>query len=121
MRSEHSFVVNTAVKIYLNAVDAYDSWQIDHIMPRNNDSDNDHIDNLALSCKTCNFAKSNSTTEALLSSSTRQEQIEEARRIIWERRAQKEVTLMKVKEFAHLLLTHNNEKTVSSHSTGHRQ
>jgi 5-methylcytosine-specific restriction endonuclease McrA len=99
-------------KNLLESVDAYDSWQIDHIMPRNDNSDNEDLENLALSCKTCNFAKCHSTTEALLNSSTRQKKIEEARRIIWERRAQKELTLMKVKEFAHLLLAHNNEKTV---------
>ena len=98
-------------KNLLESVDSYDSWQIDHIIPRNDDPNNEYVENLALTCKTCNFAKRHSTTEALLNSETRKDKIEEARRMVWERRSQKEVTLMKVKEFAHLLLV-NNPKTV---------
>ena len=94
-------------KNLLESVDTYDSWQIDHIIPRNDDPNNEVIENLALTCKTCNFVKRHTTTEALLKSSTRQSKINEARKIVWERRAQKEVTLMKVRELANLLLVNN--------------
>ena len=94
-------------KNLIESVDSYDSWQIDHIIPRNDDPSNEEIDNLALTCKTCNFAKRHSSTDALLKGKTRKDKIVEARRIVWERRSRKEATLMKVKEFAHLLLAKN--------------
>jgi 5-methylcytosine-specific restriction endonuclease McrA len=99
-------------KDLLESVDAYDSWQIDHIIPKNDEPANEHTDNLALSCKTCNFAKRHSKTELLLKGANRSEKIEEARKIVWERRAKKEITLMKVRELADLLLAFENEKTV---------
>ena len=99
-------------KNLLESVDAYDSWQIDHIIPRNDDPENEDIENKALTCKTCNFAKRHSATEALLNCTSRQERIDEARKIVWDRRAQKEVTLMKVRELAHLLLANASAKNV---------
>ena len=37
----------------LASIEDYDSWQIDHIIPNKNDD----RENLAVSCKTCNFIK----------------------------------------------------------------
>jgi len=87
-------------KNLLQSVDSYDSWQIDHIVP---DGSRDP-ENLALSCKTCNFAKRHTTISELSNYSSRNEKIEQARQIVWERRTKKEINLMKVREFARLLL-----------------
>lgn len=95
-------------KSFLDSVDAYDSWQIDHIVPNGDNSEA----NLALACKTCNFAKRHSKKEQLEKCKSRNEKIELARQIVWERRARKEITLMKVRKFAQLLLMRNESNIV---------
>ena len=71
-------------KDLLASVDAYDSWQVDHIVPSSKKGD-DHFDNLALACKTCNFMKRNRTPAG----ATRGERIADAARHIQLARAEK--------------------------------
>lgn len=41
----------------LASVDAYDSWQTDHVVPISKGGGETDFDNLALSCRTCNMLK----------------------------------------------------------------
>ena len=94
-----SFCCEYCGKDLLMSVDSYDSWQIDHIIPNGDDD----LENLALSCKTCNFIKRHTKTEKLENAEKRESRINEARRIINERRMKKENTLMKVRELAYVI------------------
>ncbi len=87
-------------KYLLESVDIYDSWQLDHIVPNGNDAS----ENIALACKTCNFAKRNSGEGELEKCNTRSEKIELAKNIILERRSRKEANLNKVRSFAKQLI-----------------
>ncbi len=66
------------------SVDAYDSWQVDHIVPSSKDGDG-HFDNLAVACKTCNFMKRNRTPDG----ETRSARIADAAKYIQLARARK--------------------------------
>lgn len=48
----------------LASVDDYDAWQVDHILPQSKGGPDD-FENLAVSCKTCNFMKRNVVPEGL--------------------------------------------------------
>lgn len=69
----------------LASVDDYDAWQVDHILPQSKGGPDDP-DNLAVSCKTCNFLKRNVVPEGLdrharLRNATVQIQISRARKL----------------------------------------
>lgn len=83
----------------LDSVNSYDSWQIDHIVP----VDNNDFENLALTCKTCNFIKRHSAKDELDSLLSRSEKIEHAKKLISERRFRKEATLKLILELASLI------------------
>ena len=68
----------------LASVDDYDAWQKDHIIPLSRDGETEK-ENLAVSCKTCNFIK----RDYLPLGSTREERIADARRLIQIERATK--------------------------------
>ncbi len=76
-------------KDLLTNVDAYDSWQKDHIVPNGGDG----VDNLAVSCRTCNFVKRKTDPSIGLDSPDRAALIRAARLIVQERRQEKELIL----------------------------
>jgi len=86
-------------KDLLDSVDSYDSWQIDHIVP-NGDGD---YENLAIACKTCNFAKRHSCRDELEDCSSRDEKIALAKKMIEGRRDRKEEILDSVRKMANLI------------------
>ena len=98
-------------KYLLESIEAYDSWQIDHIVPNRDNSP----ENLALTCKICNFAKRHSGRKELEQCKTRSERIKCAQQIISERISQKKINLAKVKEFAALLMKEKIEHDTASH------
>ncbi|GHA12842.1 hypothetical protein GCM10008090_23150 [Arenicella chitinivorans] len=85
-------------KDLLESIDAYDSWQIDHIVP---DGNND-FDNLALTCKLCNFTKRHSAKDELALCTSREEKIDLAKSLIAKRKIKKEETLALVQELKNL-------------------
>ena len=88
-------------KYLLSDVDTYDSWQIDHIVP-NGDGD---IDNLAVSCKTCNFIKSNTDPTETATNQDRQSLIIAAKELIIKKREVKETKLNRTVEAVNALST----------------
>lgn len=92
-------------KYLLESVDVYDSWQIDHIVPNGNNDPS----NLALTCKTCNFAKRHSRKKELEKCKSRSEKIGLAKKIVSERRANKDATLQKVRDFASELMRNKDK------------
>ena len=80
------------------SVNDYDSWQVDHILPRVDDRDG--LWNLALSCKTCNYLKRHSIPTTVIDPRVdRAGAIDAVRALIDERRArkQKQVDFLKQK------------------------
>jgi 5-methylcytosine-specific restriction endonuclease McrA len=73
-------------KYLLASYEDYDQWQIDHIVP---DGNNDP-ENLALSCKLCNFVKRHTSPTTLTTKTDRESLINAARQIVAERRKIKE-------------------------------
>jgi 5-methylcytosine-specific restriction endonuclease McrA len=72
-------------KDLLASVDYYDQFQIDHIVP----NDDNNIDNLALSCRLCNFMKRNTDPSDKIKDKTRENLLSNAKKIINERRTLK--------------------------------
>ena len=73
----------------LRDIDAYESLQKDHIVPRRDDG----VDNLAVSCKTCNFLKRRTDPSIGLDDSDRTALVKAARSIVQERRRAKQSIL----------------------------
>lgn len=71
----------------------YDSWQIDHVMPSSKGGIHEY-DNMAVSCKTCNFLK----RDYLPTGETRNERLADARRHIQELRVMREAELSQIRE-----------------------
>lgn len=76
----------------LATIESYDSWQRDHIVAVAGGGA-DHIDNLALSCKLCNFLKRHTRTAGSVTPANRQEAIDLTRKLIHERRVVKQKRL----------------------------
>lgn len=76
----------------LNSLNEYDSWQIDHISPKNEVFD-ESLDNIALSCRTCNHLKHNFSPLG----ATRTERLNNAKSYIMEKRAIKQQELQRLK------------------------
>lgn len=53
---EFDFKCAYCAKDMMSCVDNHSEWQIDHVIPSSADG-KDSMDNLALSCRTCNFMK----------------------------------------------------------------
>ena len=87
-------------KDLLASVDAYDDWQKDHIVPNGSD----HVSNLAIACKTCNFIKRNTDPQPLSTDGDRQALVAAAREIVGERRARKEEILKRTKDAVAVLV-----------------
>ena len=84
----------------LASVDAYESWQIDHIHPQSHGEgidDIDGCDNLAVSCKACNFMKRDIVPEG----STRADKIAWAAKQIQAKRLTKLAELIAVRRIAY--------------------
>ena len=81
-------------KDLLASYDDYDLWQVDHIVP----GGGDHLDNLALSCKLCNFVKRGTDPSKTAKLTQRQDLIDAARNIVKERRKAKEMIFIKTLE-----------------------
>jgi 5-methylcytosine-specific restriction endonuclease McrA len=86
----------------LSSVDAYYSWQIDHIIPQSREGE--HLyENIAICCTTCNFMKRAYLPEG----DTRAERIADAKRFIMESRQQKLAELNHIREVVGLPLLSN--------------
>ena len=90
-------------KNLLESIEAYDSWQKDHIIPNGNDD----LSNLALACKICNFAKRHTDPTNRAKGTDRESLIQAAKEIIDERLAKKEEVLVKTRVAVQVLM---NEK-----------
>jgi 5-methylcytosine-specific restriction endonuclease McrA len=73
----------------LDSVTLYYSWEIDHIVPGNDDD----LENCALACRTCNHLKHSYPPKGF----TREDRIKDARREIGERRQRRDDELAKVR------------------------
>lgn len=83
----------------LSSVDAYYSWQMDHIVPQSRGGE--HLyENIAICCTTCNFMKRAYLPEG----DTREEKIADAKRFIMQSRNQKLTELNHIREVAGLPL-----------------
>ena len=83
----------------LSSVDAYYSWQMDHIIPQSQGGE--HLyENIAICCTTCNFMKRAYHPEG----NTREERIVDARHFIMESRNKKLIELNHIREVAGLPL-----------------
>lgn len=71
----------------------YDSWQIDHVIPLSKGGIHEY-DNMAVSCKTCNFLK----RDYLPTGETRNERLADARRHVQELRVMREAELSQIRE-----------------------
>lgn len=71
----------------------YDSWQIDHVIPSSKGGIHEY-DNMAVSCKTCNFLK----RDYLPTGETRNERLADARRHVQELREMREDELSQIRE-----------------------
>src|ERR1041384_4430122 len=81
----------------LSTVVNYDSWQRDHVVAVAR-LGRDHIDNLAVACKFCNFLKRHTRTTDVFDVSNRQDAVNATRKLIHERRAIKQRRLDQVVE-----------------------
>jgi 5-methylcytosine-specific restriction endonuclease McrA len=79
----------------LATVESYDSWQRDHIVATAK-AGVDHLDNLALACKFCNFLKRHTETTKPFELADRREALEVTRKLINERRAVKQERLNQI-------------------------
>lgn len=76
----------------IDSLNAYDSWQIDHIVPKSKDGP-DCLDNVALSCRACNLLKHDHDP----SGKTRQSRLEDARKFVHQKRDKKQEELDKLR------------------------
>jgi len=83
----------------LSSVDAYYSWQMDHIIPQSKAGEHAY-ENIAICCTTCNFMKRAYVPEG----HTREERIADARRFIMACREGKLAELNKIRKVADLPL-----------------
>ena len=84
----------------LASVDDYDSWQRDHVIPVSKNGE-DEMDNLAVSCKTCNFIKRDWLPSAeLIVGKTRDQLVALARNHIQAIRTTKQLTLAETRQLA---------------------
>lgn len=81
-------------KDLLASYENYDLWQVDHIIPNGDNG----IENLALSCKLCNFVKRGTDPSKTAKSNQRDDLINAAKEIINIRRKQKEAVYVKTLE-----------------------
>ena len=95
----------------LRSVDDYDTWQIDHIIPKAKCGKDvkDHCNNLAIACKTCNFLKRDWVPDSWVPGSSpenpgaRKKSIQVIRAHIQELRNDKEGQLQRIRGLAHRL------------------
>lgn len=71
----------------------YDSWQIDHVIPSSKGGIHEY-DNMAVSCKTCNFLK----RDYFPTGETRNERLADARRHVQVLRVMREAELSQIRE-----------------------
>ena len=76
----------------LATIESYDSWQRDHVVAASRNGV-DHIDNLAVACKFCNFLKRHTQTTDVFEVANRQQAIDATRKLINERRVIKQQRL----------------------------
>jgi len=81
-------------KDLLASYEDYDLWQVDHIIPNGDNG----IENLALSCKFCNFVKRATDPSMTAKSNQREDLIGAAKEIIQARRKQKEIVFVRTLE-----------------------
>ena len=79
-----SFFCEYCGKDLLESADSYDSWQIDHIVPKSSEPD-ESLHNVALACRACNHLKHTYSPRG----TSRVERVEDASRYIQEQRAKK--------------------------------
>jgi 5-methylcytosine-specific restriction endonuclease McrA len=88
-------------KDLLESVDNYFwIWQIDHIKPTSKGGDDDYDkeqENLAVSCLTCNYIKSDWWDESILDSESRDDKVEHAKSYIKAKREEKAAFLDRMK------------------------
>jgi CRISPR/Cas system Type II protein with McrA/HNH and RuvC-like nuclease domain len=91
----------------LASIDDYDVWQFDHIVPVSQEGEN-KIENLAVACKLCNFAKRDFDPRLVAGDHASVEELRAiAKAHVTERRAEKRKRLDAVKDilFQHGLIT----------------
>lgn len=90
----------------LASVDDYDSWQLDHIHPTSRGGSDDR-ENLAVSCKTCNFIKRSwaPPTDVIASDSSRDARSKLAREYVLARRGIKAAEVARVRQLVNQLRT----------------
>lgn len=78
---------------FLESVNNYDTIEVDHIIPRNDDSGNNDSDNLTIACRTCNKLKRRwDPRSRIIGNDARRDQlIAAARSYVQERRQEKQV------------------------------
>ena len=76
-------------KRMLSSLDDYYSWEVDHVIPRGEDS----LENYALACHTCNHLKHT----YMPTGASREERLHDAKREIGKRRSKKAVELQKLR------------------------
>ncbi len=81
-------------KDLLESYENYDQWQVDHIIPNGNNA----LENLALSCKLCNFLKRHTIPTVSAGNTDRESLINAAKAIISERRRVKEKIFLRTLE-----------------------
>ena len=90
---------------FLATYNDYDSWESDHVIPRSQGGRETAADNLASVCRTCNKLKRATTTPTLLEPAlSLPERVEEARRLVLEKKEQKERELGRVRELLRELI-----------------
>lgn len=77
----------------LATYDAYNSWQWDHVVPGSKGG-KDTLENIAICCKACNYLK----RDYIPSGSTREEQIDDARRYVLKKRKNEEIKLAALRD-----------------------
>jgi len=81
-------------KSLLESYEHYDQWQVDHIIPNGDNN----LENLALSCKLCNFVKRQTDPSSQTDKLDRESLISVAREIISQRRQRKSTAFLRTLE-----------------------
>lgn len=86
-------------KSLLETYEHYDQWQVDHIIPNGDNN----LENLALSCKLCNFVKRQTDPSSQTDKKDRASLIAAARDIISQRRQRKATVFTRTMEAINVL------------------